>query len=57
MCTTVFPACQSVHNMYTVPVEAGRESWIPQVTATGKPLCGCWELNPGPMRAARAPNP
>ena len=51
----VLPACVSVHHVCAVPVEARRGCHIPGtgVTDSCELLCGCWELNLGPLEEQR----
>ena len=51
MCTAVLSACVSLYEICWVPVEARRGPTSPWTGVTGgcEPLCGCWELNPGPL--------
>jgi hypothetical protein len=49
----ILPANMSVHHMHThVSVEIRRGYWIPGagVTDSCELLCGCWELNLGPLQ-------
>lgn len=47
MCMWVFPACISVYNRYTVPLEAVGGNWIPWSSNIDgfESACRVWKLN------------
>ena len=57
MCMSVLTACMSVYHLDTVPAEAKRWFWIPWYWSyidSCDLLCGCWELNLGPLEEQQA---
>ena len=50
ICISILPTCMSVHYMHETP-KTRRGCWILGAGFMNhyQPLCGCWELNPGPL--------
>lgn len=50
MCSSILPACLSVHCVHAVPVEVRKMNQIIGNRVTDG--CGCWDSKPGTLEAS-----